>query len=75
MKKNIKVRCMSEFKIYNHDESELIAEVEEKEYIAELYKETDEYFAKDSEGREFFVGEINIDEQLILVEDFELVEV
>ena len=77
--KTIKVKCISGFKEENMDQTELLAEVFENEvYEAELYEETDEYFAKDSEGREFLVGEIKIDSsgnpKIKLSNEFELIE-
>lgn len=72
MKKIINVECMDEFTLMNHDETDVLAEVEKGEYVAELYGETEEYFAKDSKGRDFLVGEINADERLILEEGFKL---
>lgn len=75
MKASIKVICTEGFEIFNNDKGlTLSAIVEEKEYDAILYEPTEEYFAKDSEDREFLVGEINFDGKLILVEYFKLAE-
>lgn len=78
MNKKIKVKCNEAFTIFNNDSDiqegrTISAVVEEKEYTATLYELTQEYFAKDDKGREFLVGEINIDEKLILEEEFELI--
>jgi hypothetical protein len=74
MKNSIKVKCIEKFTLHNSDFTKLLADVEIGEYTAELYENTEEYFAKDSEGREFLVGEINIDEKLVLEQNFELIE-
>ena len=52
---------------------------EGKEYVAHLHEETEEYFAHDQEGREFFAGEIRWNketkrDELVLIEELELVE-
>jgi hypothetical protein len=75
MKNNIKVKCIKGFKQFrNNKEKTLLSQVEEgKVYEATLYELTDEYFAKDSEGREFLVGEMNIDDNLVLQPEFELI--
>jgi hypothetical protein len=74
MKNNIKVKCIKGFKQFrNNKEKTLLSQVEEgKVYEATLYELTDEYFAKDSEGREFLVGEMN-DDNLVLQPEFELI--
>jgi hypothetical protein len=76
MKNNIKVKSLEYFSIHqNNADKTLLAIVEEnKEYKATLYKSTEEYFAKDFEGREFLVGEINIDGNIILEKNFILIE-
>jgi len=74
MKNSIRVKCVEEFELWGEGKTKLLAEVEEKEYIAQLYEETEEYFAKDSKGREFLVGEINIDRKLVLKQGFELIK-
>ena len=73
MKNNIKVKCILEFQLWGEGKTKLMADVKEKEYEAVLFKETEEYFAKDSEGREFLVGELNSVGKLILEQDFQLV--
>lgn len=75
----IKVRCINSFVEENMERTEVLAEVfEGNEYEAELYKETNEYFAKDYEGREFLVGELKIDclgsPKIKLGNEFELIE-
>ena len=82
IKKTIKVKCkesctMCEFR---DDQLKEIAFIEEdKEYVAHLHEETQEYFAHDQEGREFLVGEIRWNketkrDELVLIEGLELVE-
>lgn len=75
MKNNIKVKCIKGFEQFrNNKEKTLLSQVEEgKVYEATLYELTDEYFAKDSEDREFLVGEMNIDGSLVLQPEFELI--
>lgn len=72
MKNIIKVKSTEGYTIYNNDRNKTISAVidENKEYEAKIYKQTLEYFAYDSKGREFLVGEINIDGDLILKEGF-----
>ena len=81
IKKTIKVKCTDGFRQYTNDgKLTLLAEVEEdKEYVAHLHEETQEYFAHDQEGREFLVGEIRWNKELkrnklVLIEELELVE-
>jgi len=75
MEKSIKIKSAEQFTIFNNDEGKTVsAVVEEKEYIAKLYKPTQEYFAKDKENREFLVGEIDIDGNLILETGFQLIK-
>lgn len=77
--KIIRVRCIQSFVEKNIEQTEVLAEAfEGNEYEAELYKETNEYFAKDYEGREFLVGELKIDclgsHKIKLGNEFELIE-
>ena len=81
IKKSIKVKCTDGFRLHtNNGKATLLAEVEEdREYIAYLHEETQEYFANDQEGREFLVGEIRWNKELkrnelVLIEELELVE-
>lgn len=77
IKNKIKVRCVQEFIEKNIEQTEVLAEVfEGNEYEAELYKETNEYFAKDYEGREFLVGELDClgSQGIKLGNEFELIE-
>jgi len=74
MKKSIRVRCVEEFELWGNCKTKLLAEVEKKEYEAQLYEETEEYFAKDLKGREFLVGEINSNGKLVIGQDFELIK-
>jgi len=74
MKNSIKVKCKDEFELWGNGKTKLLAEVKEGEYEAQLYEETEEYFAKDSEGREFLVGEIDNNNKLVLGKDFELIK-
>ncbi|WP_231159274.1 DUF7448 domain-containing protein [Clostridium botulinum] len=72
--KSIRVKCLEEFKLYNNKDKNLIADVKVGEYTANLLEETEEYFAKDCEGREFLVGEIDYyDNAIILEEGFKVV--
>lgn len=74
MKDCIKVKCIMGYKQFRNDEDKtLLAVVEEgKIYKANLYELTGEYFANDSEGREFLVAELNANDELILNPEFEL---
>lgn len=75
--KIIRVRCIQSFVEKNIEQTEVLAEVfEGNEYEAELYKETNEYFAKDYEGREFLVGELDClgSQGIKLGNEFELIE-
>ncbi|MCY6958887.1 hypothetical protein [Clostridium brassicae] len=74
MKNSIKVKCIEGFKLYTNGGKELFADVESGEYVANLFKRTEEYFAKDFQGREFLVGEIDINGELVLKEGFELIK-
>lgn len=73
MKNKIIVKSLESFILTNNGKTNLIAEVEERNYEAVLFKETEEYFAKDSKGREFLVGEINNNGDLVLLDAFEVV--
>lgn len=72
MKNIIKVKSTEGYTIYNNDSNKTISAVieENKEYNAKIYKPTLEYFAYDLKGREFLVGEINSDGELVLEEGF-----
>lgn len=72
--KRIRVKCVEGFRLYDNKGERIIANVDAGQYIAKLFKETEEYFAKDSEGREFLVGQININGNLELEEGFELLK-
>lgn len=79
IKNKIKVKCIQEFTEYNTKQTEVLAQVfEGNEYEAELYSKTDEYFARDHEGREFLVGELKINSlckpKIELGKEFELIE-
>jgi hypothetical protein len=66
------VRALESFTVYDH--TKVLAKVEEGGvYSAHLYVPTDEYFALDKEGREFYVGQ-NCDGSLIINEEFELLD-
>ncbi|MGE6578993.1 hypothetical protein ACQKFM_29230 [Paenibacillus xylanexedens] len=70
--KQIKVRCTDPFQAFSG--TNLLYEVKEgDELTADLYEETEEYFATDSQGREVYVGCLDMDGNLVL-QDFELVE-
>ncbi|MEZ2660518.1 hypothetical protein [Aneurinibacillus aneurinilyticus] len=73
MQKEITVRAKMGFELFNHDHTKLLAEVHEGDiHTANLYEESEEYFSKDREGREFKVGELDMAGNLKLEEDFEL---
>ena len=57
----IKVKCLNGFKI-----------IKRGIWYAEVI-EGREYFAKDDNGHKFLVGELDLDEKLILEEDFKLI--
>ena len=59
------IKVIDEFWEYDNKDN-LVAHVTEGEYEAELHKESGEYFSKDSEGRKFYVGELDILGQLEL---------
>lgn len=66
--KKITVRCIRGFRTYGN--GKVIADVEKNEiYEAKLYEPTEEYFAKDSKGREFLVGEISFDKRNVILEE------
>ena len=71
----IRVKAIEEFIIYqNSNNKTVLAEIQKnKEFIADLYQMTDEYFARDFQGRMFLVGEINNDGDLALIDYFKLV--
>ncbi|MCP1134358.1 hypothetical protein NKT34_13720 [Paenibacillus polysaccharolyticus] len=72
--KQIKVRCRDLLTVFNF-ENEQVAEINEGEILeAELHEESEEYYATDSNGREVYVGCLNVDGVLELDESFELVE-
>jgi len=71
----IKVRAKEGFTLFNKKE-EILAKIEEGEvFRARLSNISDEYFAKDSKGREFYVGELDFDSNLKLDDCFELTNV
>jgi hypothetical protein len=82
IKRKIKVRCIQEFTEYNTKQIEgfeVLAEVfEGNEYEAELYKKTNEYFARDHKDREFLVGELKMnslgESKIKLGKEFELIK-
>lgn len=70
--KQIMVKCKDEFVEYC--QGKVSCEVMEgEELVATLHEEAEEYFAKDSKGREVFVGDLDEKGELILQEAFELV--
>jgi hypothetical protein len=70
--KQIKVRCIES--VQHFFGRILLCDVKEgDELTADLYEETEEYFATDSQGRELYVGCLDMDGKLVL-QDFELVE-
>ncbi|MCR8994498.1 hypothetical protein [Brevibacillus laterosporus] len=76
MDKLITVRALESFSVYNPDETELLGEVEKGEVLlAYLHEETGEYFAEDRQGRDIYVGELDIHENLNLDSGFKLVQI
>ncbi|MGG1444893.1 hypothetical protein ABE354_23155 [Brevibacillus laterosporus] len=74
MDKLITVRVIESFSNYSQDE--VIGEVEKGEVLlAYLHEATGEYFAEDRQGREMYVGELDIHENLNLDSGFELVQI
>lgn len=71
--KKIKVRCLEGF-IMRKKNVICAKAVKGKIYTAILCENSGEYFAKDNNGHEFLVGELDMDENLRLDKDFELVE-
>jgi len=73
MKKNlIQVRATDEFTEYL--EGKVSCEVKEgEEFVATLHEESGEYYAKDSKGRDFYVGELNVEGNLKLEEGFKFI--
>ncbi|MCV4233331.1 hypothetical protein OHJ21_19290 [Virgibacillus sp. LDC1] len=73
--KQIKVKAIEEFKVYNHDQSILLNQVYEgEEFEATLDEESGEYYSNDSEGRTLYIGNINMingnlefDESFVLI--------
>ncbi|MBI6033736.1 hypothetical protein [Clostridium perfringens] len=65
--KKLTVICIRGFITYRS--GKVTADVEKEEiYEAKLYEPTGEYFAKDSKGREFLVGEISFDKRTVILE-------
>jgi hypothetical protein len=72
--KRIKVVCDQPFRAFNQS-GELVGEVGYcEEFVASLHEESEEYFALDSDGREIYVGCLNMNGSLELDENFSLVE-
>ncbi|KGM93331.1 hypothetical protein IRP63_14585 (plasmid) [Clostridium botulinum] len=74
MKNTINIRCLEKFTLYNNGGKKLIADVKSGQYVAKLYKETEEYFSKDSKGREFLVGQLGDDNKIVLEQGFKLMK-
>lgn len=70
--KQIVVKCKDEFVEYCQGKVSCEAK-EGEEFVATLHEEAREYFAKDSKGREMFVGDLDENGELVLEESFELV--
>lgn len=72
--KTINVRVLEDAKEFD-DLDEIIAEVKKNEILeAKLHEETEEYFAEDSQGREWYVGELDVLGNLKLSYGLELIE-
>lgn len=72
--KIIKVRVLEDAKEFD-DLDEIIAEVKKGEILeANLHEETEEYFAEDSQGREWYEGELDVLGNLKLSYGLELIE-
>lgn len=69
----IRVRCINGFKVFKR-KIEYAEIIENKEYVATLCEESGEFFAKDDKGHKFFVGELDVDDNLKLDKDFELIK-
>lgn len=71
----IRVIATDDFRMYNYDMSEIVCDVEADTILtATLSKETEEYFAKDSKGREVYVGDLNMLGELRLFGGFTLIK-
>jgi len=70
--KEITVKCKDEFVEYCQGKVSCEA-MEGEEFVATLHEEAGEYFAKDSKGREMFVGDLDENGEPVLEESFELV--
>ncbi|HIV96620.1 MAG TPA: hypothetical protein H9745_03440 [Candidatus Agathobaculum stercoravium] len=68
----ILVKSKKAFTIYRLSGEALAEVLEGKLYVGVLNRETDEYFAKDGQGREFLVGELDKLDELKLEPEFEL---
>jgi hypothetical protein len=72
--KQIKVRAIEEFEVYNHDQSILLNKVyEDEEFVATFDEESGEYYSNDSGGRTVYIGTFNIGGHLELDESFVLI--
>ncbi|WP_337033224.1 hypothetical protein [Paenibacillus illinoisensis] len=69
--KQIKVRCIESFQVFNHDGTQLFCEVNEGEVLtAQLHEESEEYCTLDA--RDLCVGHLDFYGKLILDDCFEL---
>ncbi|WP_315793209.1 hypothetical protein [Paenibacillus sp. BIC5C1] len=73
--KQIKVRCTDSFEEFNLGNGRLVCAVNYgEELVADLHKESEEYYSTDSQGREVYVGCLDMNGTLELDDCFELVE-
>ncbi|MGG3307340.1 hypothetical protein ABER23_07925 [Paenibacillus lautus] len=72
--KQIKVKAIEGFEVYNHDQSNLLNRVcEGEEFEATFDEVSGEYYSNDSEGREVYIGTFNTGGHLELDESFVLI--
>jgi hypothetical protein len=71
LEKKILIKAVKGFYVMNCDKSSVVAMVE-ADAIYEVYldNESEEYFSKDKNGREFYVGELDFNGKLILEDGF-----
>lgn len=76
MKNIIKIKCTvdSTFRKNNRQKTIIATAENGKEYTAKLYRPTEEYFAEDEKGREFLVGQVRNDDEVDLMDGFELIQ-
>jgi hypothetical protein len=68
----IEVECMEGYDIVSQDGKQIFAVVDEGIYTGILNEESREYFAKDRQGNDFLIGELDVDDNLRLEDGFRL---